>query len=115
MQKFINLGKGCKKGAEPAPELTSMWQQAAAMTWSEHAMLNDLQMQQVVQPCTMMFHDWMHALLSNGILNIAIHNVLEELSLWSSFSGYIAHWKLPAAFKGISIKQLFDSKRVDKH
>lgn len=93
----------------------NMWQQAAGMTWSEHAMLNDLQMQQVVQPCTMMFHDWMHALLSNGILNIAIHNVLEELSLWSSFSGYIAHWKLPAAFKGISIKQLFDSKRVDKH
>lgn len=91
------------------------WEQATGITYSSHAILADPSLQEHFQPTSVLFHDWMHALLCNGVMSIAIYNVLQEVNLWNSLVGWLACWNLPGQWKTFNVVSLFQCKRLEKH
>ena len=93
------------------------WQQATGITYSPEALLADPTLREVLDPCEQYKHDWMHALMSNGVLSLGVFNLLEGMGAWSNFGGYVAQWTIPAHWQhvGINVKNLFADKRVQKH
>ena len=59
--------------------------------------------------------DWMHALLCNGVMSIAIYKVLQEANLWSNLAGWLACWNVPGQWKTFNVVSLFQAKRLEKH
>jgi hypothetical protein len=93
------------------------WQQATGITYSPEALLADHTLREVLDPCEQYKHDWMHALMSNGVLSLGVFNLLEGMGAWSNFGEYVAQWTIPAhrQHAGINVKNLFADKRVQKH
>ena len=50
----------------------------------------------VLDPCRQYMHDWMHALMSNGVLSLGLFYMLEAMDGWQIFAGYVAQWVIPA-------------------
>ena len=91
------------------------WEQATGITYSSHAILADPSLQEHFQPTSVLFHDWMHALLCNGVMSIAIYKVLQEVNLWSNLAGWLACWNVPSQWKTFNVVSLFQAKRLEKH
>lgn len=93
------------------------WQQAAGITFHPEALLADTTLRQVLDPCRQYFHDWMHCLMSNGVLSLGVFNLLEEMGAWANFGNYVSCWNIPSQWKhcGINVTVLFNDKRVQKH
>ena len=60
-------------------------------------------------------HDYMHGLLSNGLLSYATFYLLQVLDGWKNFAEYCKFWQLPKQFSAIRICNVLDDKRVVKH
>lgn len=91
------------------------WQQAAGVTYSPEALLACSDLRHILQPTKQWMHDYMHALLSNGLLSYGTFYLLQELDCWTTFFEYTKFWQLPKQFCSVSISKLFESKRVAKH
>ena len=52
---------------------------------------------------------------SNGIINIAVFNWLEELDQWPLLCGYVQKFSLPKTLGGIKLAPLLEQKRLQKH
>ena len=57
----------------------------------------------------------MHCMWSNGIINIAVFNWLEELDQWPLLCGYVQKFSLPKTLGGIKLAPLLEQKRLQKH
>ena len=90
------------------------WQQATGITYSPEALMACPELRHLLDPVTQWMHDYMHCLLSNGLMAYAIFNLLEALSCWQSFHDYTKFWKMPKQFSGINICQVFDKKRFGR-
>ena len=91
------------------------WEQACGITFSPHAILADRSLQEVVRPTKIIFHDWMHALLCQGVMSLCMYNLLEALDCWATLEGWLSCWHVPHAFHNFKPAALFQQKRVDKH
>eukprot|EP00438_Fugacium_kawagutii_P018209 Skav230731 [mRNA] locus=scaffold401:510054:512096:- [translate_table: standard] len=92
-----------------------MWEQATGITFSPHAMLARTELRPLLQPTSQNCWDWMHALVSNGIVNIAMFQLIDRLDQWQFFAGYFAQFVLPKDLNTIQLPALFQTKRVAKH
>ena len=91
------------------------WQQATGITYSKQALLACASLRHLLDPVKQWMHDYMHALLSNGLLSFGTFYVLEAMKGWDTFAGYIAVWTLPNQFKSLKVEKIFTNKRVAKH
>ena len=89
-------------------------QQATGITYSPEALMACPELRHLLDPVTQWTHDYMHCLLSNGLMAYAIFNLLEALSCWQSSYDYTKFWKMPKQFSGINICQVFDKKRFGR-
>ena len=71
------------------------WQQATGITYSPESLMVCPELRYLLDPVTLWVHDYMHCLLSNGLLAHAIFYLLEALSCWQSFFDYTQFWKMP--------------------
>eukprot|EP00438_Fugacium_kawagutii_P025109 Skav213458 [mRNA] locus=scaffold837:805945:808133:- [translate_table: standard] len=91
-----------------------MWQQATGISWNPFSVVACKELRQVLQPQEQYVHDWMHCLLSNGLLGIALV-VFEAANLWATFPGYLSLWSLPSQWGGFNLTSLFDNKAIERH
>ena len=87
----------------------------SGITFSPHAILAESSLRTILDPIKQFRHDWMHALVSNGILNLGVYLLLTTTKLWDSFASYVAKWSAPFQFAGVNIAALFDTKKIEKH
>ena len=91
------------------------WEQATGFCWSEHSILGCKELRPALDPQKHYVHDWLHGLLSNGLLCLATAYVLGEAELWETFAQYIGSWHLPSQWATINLQRLFDKKAIDRH
>ena len=82
--------------------------------FSKHAILADSSLQDIVHPTKIIYHDWMHALLCQGVLSSCLYNLLEAMDCWSNLHGWLGHWHVPSAFQNFKPVCL-QPKRVEKY
>ncbi|CAE7741671.1 unnamed protein product [Symbiodinium sp. CCMP2592] len=96
-------------------------QKAAGMTWSAHALLSSKTLQElnICRPSTLYCHDYMHCLVSHGVLNEMAFLVLEDLTEngllskdWAMLRQWLEFWNLPHAHASFKLDVLFTSKAV---
>ena len=96
-------------------------QKAAGMTWSQHALLASSSLQQLglCRPSSLYCHDYMHCLVSHGVLNEMAFLVLEDLTQsgllskdWSCLQQWLGLWNLPHGHASFKLDGLFTSKAV---
>ena len=85
------------------------------MSYSPYSLLAKQDLRHVLRPADQNCWDWMHCLLSNGVVNIAAFKWLEVLGEWELLHGYVQKFVLPKAFNTIQLKTILDSKRLPKH
>ena len=91
------------------------WEQASGISWSPHSLLARQDLRGILDPTTQNTWDYMHCMLSNGIINIAVFNWLEELDQWPLLCGYVQKFSLPKTLGGIKLAPLLEQKRLQKH
>ena len=96
-------------------------QKAAGMTWSQHALLSSSSLQQLglCRPSALYCYDYMHCLVSHGVLNEMAFLVLEDLTQsgllskdWSQLQQWLGLWNLPHGHANFKLDGLFSSKAV---
>lgn len=94
-----------------------MWEQATGITYNEEAVLADTSLRPNLDPCKPYKHDWMHCLMSIGILSLGVFNMLEGMQCWKQFGEYVGQWTIPSHWQhaGIKVTTLFSESRVQKH
>ncbi|CAK9066921.1 unnamed protein product [Durusdinium trenchii] len=92
-----------------------LWEQASGISWSSHALLACKELRHVMMPADQFCHDWMHGLLSNGVLCKGTFNLLQALDMWEVVQGYVEQWHLPHAVSNLKPSALFEAKRISKH
>ena len=90
------------------------WEQATGISFSPHALLANPALRPILRPTRQNCWDWMHCLLSNGVMNMALFNVLDKLDQWDLLSSYVQHFHLPKSLSNIKLGPLFQSKRLAK-
>ena len=90
------------------------WEQATGISFSPHALLANPTLRPILRPTRQNCWDWMHCLLSNGVMNMALFNVLDKLDQWDLLSSYVQHFHLPKSLSNIKLGPLFQSKRLAK-
>ena len=93
----------------------SAWQQAAGITFSPESLLACPALRPFLKPTEQWMHDYMHGLLSNGLLSYATFYLLQVMDGWKTFAEYCKFWQLPKQFSAIRICDVLDDKRVVKH
>ena len=93
------------------------WQQACGVTHNQHSLFLCKQLldQNVLQPISQWCHDWMHAMASQGVMQVMIYLLCATLG-WESMETYLKLWTLPATWqKAGSLPELFSSKKVKSY
>ena len=96
----------------------ALWETATGITYNDYALFlnEELLALDLLQPVSQYCHDWMHALCSQGVMQVAIFRLLDTLSAWSRMESYFKLWQLPAAMKKAgNLHSLFTVKRVASH
>ena len=108
--------KSCNKAQFKA------WGQAAGIDWSEQALLLSptLRKQNLLKPITQYMHDFMHGLVSNGVLTWITFLLIQSLQqhgmqdVWGQLHGFVQLWVQPAKHKA-ALHRLFAAKAVEAH
>ena len=98
-------------------KMFDLWQKAAGLTFSSHALLLDptLRELEVPKPASQYCHDWMHCCVSAGIFQVAVYVLCSNMSTgWSLVHDYIKMWNLPKHLPQ-NLAMLFDSKHCKKY
>ena len=96
-------------------------QQALGMTYHPMSILLDRSLDDIVDPCKIFIHDWMHGLFVGGVWNIVLYLFLEMLiddgvkDIYTHFSNFIAGWSWPGRINGAHLHEIFEENRKDKH
>ena len=83
--------------------------------------LLDRSLDDVVDPCKIFIHDWMHGLFVGGVWNIVLYLFLEMFidagvkDIYTIFSNFIAGWSWPGRINGDHLHEIFEEDRKDKH
>lgn len=96
-----------------------IWQKACGLTYAKCCLLLDKQLRwsHILQPAKQYCHDWMHCLVSAGIIQVAIYMICSNLPTgtgWSMVHDYLELWICPQHLPQ-HLKTLFDSKHVKKY
>ena len=73
-------------------------QQALGMTYHPDALLLDRSLDNVIDPCKMYLHDWMHGFFVHGVWNVILYLFFETLiglgykQVYNVFSTYLSKW-----------------------
>ena len=93
----------------------AMWEQACGIKCTAEALLLCKELEALLFPAEQFCHDWMHGLVSNGIMNICCFLLLESLECVQMLHGYAQKWTRPASLKGTNAAQLLKPQRMAKH
>ena len=96
-----------------------IWQKACGLTYAKCCLLLDKQLRRsnILHPAKQYCHDWMHCLVSAGIIQVAIYMICSNLPTgtgWSMVHDYLELWICPQHLPQ-HLKTLFDSKHVKKY
>ena len=103
------------KAHEETHEQFKLREQATGWCFSSEALWSSAKLEGVLKPVDNWVHDWMHALVSNGIYDKAVYLLLEKLRLWEMVNDYLQSWTVPKHLKGFKIESILNKNRVDKH
>ena len=92
-----------------------LWQQATGITWNANSIVARQSLRAHLQPQEQYVHDWMHCLLSNGLIGLALVYIFDLGGFWDGFANYIAFWSLPSQWASIKVDKLFDTKSCERH
>jgi hypothetical protein len=92
-------------------------QQACGFNHEPHSILSDQALLGIVFPASQFCHDWMHAMLVNGVFHTVTYLLLIGLGpdIYSTLQNYIGLWRFPANVANSSLKDLFAKKRKDSN
>ena len=96
-------------------------QQALGMTYHPMSILLDRSLDEIVDPCKIFIHDWMHGLFVGGVWNIVLYLFLEMFinagvkDIYTTFSNFIAGWSWPGRINGAHLHEIFEENRKDNH
>ena len=96
-------------------------QQALGMTHQPDSLLLDRSLDSVVDPCRMLWHDWMHGFFVAGVWNISLYLFFEKCielghkNVYQAFSNYISHWTWPSRIHGNHLHDIFSKEKQDTH
>ena len=95
-----------------------MHQQAAGLTYNEHALLSSETLKEcgLLKPISLYCFDYMHGMCSSGLLGDITYLVLESIhnagiKIWQDLQPWLEVWVLPKAYS-CCLGNLFDSKSV---
>ncbi len=95
-----------------------MHQQAAGLTYNEHALLSSEKLKEcgLLKPISLYCFDYMHGMCSSGLLGDITYLVLESIhnagfKIWQDLQPWLEVWVLPKAYS-CCLGNLFDSKSV---
>ena len=95
--------------------------QALGMTYHPMSILLDRSLDDIVDPCKIFIHDWMHGLFVGGVWNIVLYLFLEMFinagvkDIYTTFSNFIAGWSWPGRINGAHLHEIFLENRKDIH
>ncbi|CAK9075368.1 Helicase sen1 [Durusdinium trenchii] len=92
-----------------------LWEQASGISYSKFALLANDELRSVLRPTQQNCWDWMHCLLSSGVMNLACYNLCQEIKQWDLLKSYVQLFQLPSHLGNIRLAPLFDEKRIAKH
>jgi len=105
-----------RKKLEYTAEAFKDWEQACGFVYQEKSLLLDPDLQHVLNPANNFVHDWMHAILANGIMATILTLLLKtleeskEFDAHDTFGNYLQKWTFPKALK-LQPHSLFSKKR----
>ena len=94
-----------RKKLEYTAEAFKVWEQACGFVYQEKSLLLDPDLQHVLNPANNFTHDWMHAILANGIMATILTLLLKtleeskEFDAHDTFGNYLQKWTFPKALK----------------
>lgn len=94
-------------------------QQAAGLTYNEHALLNSQMLKRcgLLKPISLYCFDYMHGMCSSGLMGDITYLVLESIhnsgvKVWQDIQPWLGIWVLPKAYS-CGLQKLFDTKNVN--
>ena len=90
-----------------------LWQQAVGFRYEPHGLLMDNTLDGVLSPTSVYCHDWMHAMMVQGVLNTVLYLVLESnikrgfKDIWARLEQYLALWTWPVRLHATKLPELF--------
>ena len=107
-QNFFSMPKG----------QFDIWQKASGLTYSKCALLLDMDLRRsgLLQSASQYCHDWMHCLVSAGIVQVAIYVLCSNLKPngWQVICDYLKLWQWPNHLPK-HLDTLFNSKHGKKY
>ena len=96
-------------------------QQALGLTYHQHAMLLDHELDAVFDPCETYQHDSTRGLYVDGAVNLLVYLLFETfisnlgMDVYRTFHDYVSTWIWPARVKDSHLADMFDASRAEKH
>ena len=93
-----------------------LWEQASGFNFEPEGLLFDKSIRSIVLPAEHFIHDWMHAILCNGVfatvltLWIQAVEATGKLDVYKALGDYMKYWTLPKG-KQTQLVNLFSSKK----
>ena len=77
-------------------------QQAIGFTYTEHGLLFDVALDEIVKPTSQYCHDWMHGIFQGGVFNVLAFCLMRSAqaqapNLWKALDDYLQPWHWPGA------------------
>ena len=93
-------------------------EKAIGFTHKPRSILNDPSLDAILQPASAYCHDWMHAVLVNGVFNTIVYLLFEALSvagfkqIWEFVGQYVSEWQWPGVVASAkALAECFEHKR----
>jgi len=86
-------------------------------TVCRYMLLTDILLRNVIYPSTQLMHDWMHGLFSNGVFNLLMHYVLEDIeadfggNIYPILAKFFCNGKWPKRLNLSGLEHIFATKR----
>lgn len=93
-----------------------LWEQASGYNFEPEGLLFDMDLRQFLKPAQHFIHDYMHAILCNGVLATILNLCFSDLEasgmidVYDTFHKYMKLWHLPRA-RNAKLSELFTAKK----
>ena len=91
-----------------------LYQQAVGFNNERYGILRDVPRRPVVKPASQYCHDWMHAIMVSGVMNVVIYLLLAAImasgmnDVYGALYSYCGNWSWPKIRNhGTSVRGLF--------
>ena len=117
---FASFQRLANKSTTETAAAFKKWEQATGWIFTEHGLFGCQALKKHWSPITAYMHDWMHAMASNGVLNVVACKTLEDLSssglpCWQNMGVYTGLFVLPANHKSYKLDEIFSPTKVEAH